>query len=87
MLWMGISAWVGQMPGLASQAELDRLAASSGRAADELFVELMTAHHVGGIEMADYAAANAKTSEVRAMAASMAAAQRGEIVEMESQLG
>ncbi len=82
MLWMGMSAEPGQMPGMASQAELDELGRLDGRAADELFARLMIDHHEGGIEMAEFAAANAANAEVRAMAASMAAAQRGEIAEM-----
>ncbi len=86
MLWMGMSAGSGQMPGMASEAELEQLADSTGRDADELFVRLMTAHHIGGIEMAEFAAENAESSEVRDMAASMAAAQRGEIVEMSNRL-
>jgi uncharacterized protein (DUF305 family) len=36
--------------------------------------------------MADYAAANGRNDEVLAMAASMAAAQRGEIAEMDGRL-
>ena len=87
MTWMGMSANVGQMPGMASDEELEQLGQLSGDEADRLFVELMTAHHVGGIEMADFAAANAESAEVREMARSMADAQRSEIVEMERELG
>lgn len=87
MNWMGMSADPGSMPGMASEAELDELGQSSGREADRLFVELMTAHHLGGIDMAEFAAENGQNDEVRLMAESMAAAQRGEIVEMEGQLG
>jgi uncharacterized protein (DUF305 family) len=60
------------MPGMASEAELEALIASSGVEADELFVRLMTEHHVGGIEMAEFAAERAANDEVRLMAASMA---------------
>ncbi len=86
MTWMGMSANVGQMPGMASDEEIEQLGRLAGDEADRFFVELMTAHHVGGIEMADFAAENAESSEVREMARSMAAAQRGEIVEMEQEL-
>ncbi len=82
MLWMGMSAAVGRMPGMASDAELDDLASSSGADADRLFVELMEAHHIGGIDMAEFAAANANVDEVTAMAASMAEGQRDEIGEL-----
>jgi uncharacterized protein (DUF305 family) len=86
MLWMGMSAVPGQMPGIASDDDLDRLSEAEGRAADELFVQLMTAHHLGGIEMAQYAAENGTNDHVVAMAAGMAKGQIGEIAEMEELL-
>lgn len=82
MTWMGMAADSGAMPGMASEDELDALIASSGAEADELFVDLMTDHHVGGIEMAEFAAERAENEEVRLMASSMASAQRGEIAEL-----
>lgn len=84
MTWMGMSSAVGSMPGMATQEQLDALAASSGERADRLFVGLMSAHHLGGVEMAEYAASNAHDPEVRAMAASMAAAQLAEVNELYS---
>lgn len=83
MAWMGMPIGIDEMPGLASDDDLDRLAASSGTEADRLFVELMVAHHEGGIEMAEHAAEHARSGEVRLMASSMATAQRSEIVEMQ----
>ena len=82
MTWMGMVAASTSMPGMASEAELDALIASSGADADALFVQLMTEHHLGGIEMAEFAAERAANEEVRLMAASMATAQRSEIAEM-----
>ncbi len=82
MIWMGMVGGHSSMPGIASDEDLDELGRLSGPAADELFVDLMTAHHLGGIEMAEFAAENAVNDEVRLMAASMASAQRGEIFEM-----
>ena len=82
MVWMSMVAESGQMPGMASDEELDELARLDGRAADELFAELMIAHHIGGIEMAEFAVANGENDEVVDMAASMADGQRGEINEM-----
>ena len=86
MGWMGMPVELADMPGIATPDQLDALAGSSGRAADELFVELMTAHHLGGIHMAEFAAEEAATSEVRAMAASIAESQSHEIAELEQQL-
>jgi uncharacterized protein (DUF305 family) len=82
MIWMGMVGGAASMPGIASDDDVDRLGRLDGRAADELFVELMNEHHRGGIEMAEYAAANGANDEVIKMAESMAAAQRGEIFEM-----
>lgn len=86
MVWMGMASGVASMPGMATDDELDELGRLEGRAADELFVELMSEHHVGGIEMAEFAVANASNDEVIKMAQSMASGQRGEIVEMASLL-
>ncbi|HEX4980718.1 MAG TPA: DUF305 domain-containing protein, partial [Ilumatobacteraceae bacterium] len=83
MGWMGHSMPLGEMPGMATDAELDQLGAIAGAEADGLFVQLMVRHHQGGIEMADYAADNAADDEVQAMAASIADGQREEITELE----
>jgi uncharacterized protein (DUF305 family) len=86
MTWMDMVAEDHHMPGMASDIELEELGTTEGRAADELFVELMTAHHLGGIEMAEYAIEHAEYDEVVKMAAGMAAGQRSEIVEMAGEL-
>jgi uncharacterized protein (DUF305 family) len=86
MAWMGMPVERGQMPGMASDADLDKLATLSGREADEFFVQLMKAHHEGGIHMAQYASGNAKNAEVRAMATAMATSQQEEIAEMQREL-
>jgi uncharacterized protein (DUF305 family) len=59
MAWMGMSVPFDEMPGLASDDELEALSTSSGRDADLLFTELMIDHHEGGIHMAEFAAENA----------------------------
>ena len=43
------------MPGMATTAELDALAAARGRDAETLFLQLMQRHHLGGIAMAQAA--------------------------------
>jgi uncharacterized protein (DUF305 family) len=83
MAWMGHPVPLGEMPGMATDAELDQLGEASGAEADNLYVDLMVRHHEGGIEMAEYAAENASDDEVRAMAASIATGQREEITELE----
>lgn len=83
MTWMGMSAAVGSMPGIASDADLQALGDSSGDEADQRFVELMVAHHLGGVEMAQFAMANASDDEVRAMATSIVDGQLGEIITLQ----
>lgn len=75
-----------QMPGMATEEQLDALNAATGRDADELFVELMTVHHQAGAEMAQYAIDHGANDEVVAMAEGIVHGQLGEIVEMENLL-
>lgn len=86
MTWMGMSSAVGSMPGMATREQLDALANSEGLDADALYVNLMIAHHIGALDMANFAAENAANDEVRAMATSIATAQANEIAEIQ-QLG
>lgn len=86
MAWMGHAMDAAEMPGMAAPEDLDRLAGAQGRAADELFVELMSAHHRGGIEMATAAAARAENADVERFAASWARNQQSEITELEGLL-
>jgi len=84
MAWMGHAMPMEKMPGLASDADLERLHAARGAEADRLFATLMIAHHEGGVEMARYAAGRAANPEVRALAMSMIKGQTGEINELQS---
>jgi uncharacterized protein (DUF305 family) len=86
MAWMGMTTTHDEMPGMATQEQLDELGASTGAAADRLFVDLMSAHHEGGIHMAEFAATEADNAEVRAMAASLADSQGDEILELRSRI-
>ena len=85
MVWMGdeMSTSYDEMPGMASKGQLDQLRTASGNQADELFVRLMTEHHQGGIEMAEFAADNGSNGEVTRFATAIARSQRTEIVELE----
>jgi len=82
MAWMNEPTPIQRMPGLASENDLAALQVASGGDADRAFVTLMTAHHQGGIHMAQYAAQHAATAEVRTMARQMAASQAEEIDEI-----
>jgi uncharacterized protein (DUF305 family) len=84
MTWMGMSAAVGSMPGIATSSQLDQLAQSRGSQANQLFVDLMVDHHLGALEMAEYAVTRAAIPEVKGLAKSIVQAQRGEITELRS---
>jgi uncharacterized protein (DUF305 family) len=84
MAWMNEPTPADRMPGLATDADIDNLLASSGTQADVLFVQLMVAHHQGGLHMAEYAAAHANVNEVKQFAASMVGSQQSEIAEMQA---
>lgn len=86
MTWMGMPTEPDQMLGLASEEELEALGNASGEEADRLFVELMVAHHEGGIHMAEYAAENGEHPEAVAFAEAIVQGQQGEIVELRDQL-
>jgi uncharacterized protein (DUF305 family) len=82
MEWMHDPRPAQQMPGMASAEDIERLRSADGPEADELFSRLMVQHHDGGVHMADYAAANAETENIRAFARGDAASQRSEIGEL-----
>ena len=84
MGWMGEGVPVDQMPGMATDAEIEALSRATGRAADALFVDLIQEHHRGGVHMASYAADHAREPFVRALAQRMANNQAVEIAELEA---
>jgi uncharacterized protein (DUF305 family) len=82
MAWMNEPVALDRMPGMATQSDLEALADATGAEANVLFVRLMSAHHQGGIHMAEYAATHGATEEVRLMASKMASSQAEEITEL-----
>lgn len=69
---------VAQMPGMASAQDLAALRASSGPAADVMFLQLMLRHHIGGAAMLGYSAERATQPQVRNLAAQMLTSQTAE---------
>lgn len=74
------------MPGMATAAELQELTDSSGEDAEVLYLQLMTTHHIAGVEMAEAALGLAAHPEVRAAAQRMVDAQTGEVTLMRDML-
>ena len=76
----------GRMPGMATQAEVDKLQKTTGKPMDVYFLQLLLRHHQGGLPMAQYGAAHASEPYVRNVAQKIATAQSAEVVLMEKML-
>lgn len=83
MAWMGMNDGAGMptamMPGLASDDEMRALSLADGMAQGKLWIELMRAHHVGGVDMATAAGDLVQTDKVRRLAAIQVDVQTFEI--------
>lgn len=74
------------MPGLATPAQVDSLRAADGLEAEVIFLELMIAHHLGAIDMAEAVLTRTDVAHVRSFALAVIKAQEGEIAYMEELL-
>ena len=92
MAWIGgehaaaHTAADGTMLGTATAAQIAELEAATGVEAERIFLRLMIAHHTGGIAMAQAAAAEARTPEVKTLANAIVTAQTAEVQQMEQML-
>ena len=68
-----------QMPGMMSELEMRQLGVINGEDFDLLFLEMMTAHHEGAIEMADTELRDGALPEVKRLAQQIIDAQQKEI--------
>ena len=82
MGWMGMPVPLDEMDGLASQDELNALAAADGVDASVQFATLMIEHHEGGLHMAEFVRDMGRNDDVRAFAESMIRGQGAEISEL-----
>ncbi|NMH98991.1 DUF305 domain-containing protein [Pseudonocardia sp. K10HN5] len=80
------SGGVATMPGMASDEDLKRLRAATGKDLDVLFLQLMLRHHEGGTSMLQYAAQHADVPEVRNLASQMLSSQTSEAAYMKQLL-
>ncbi|MEU9748970.1 MULTISPECIES: DUF305 domain-containing protein [Streptomyces] len=67
------------MPGMATKTELDTLRSAKGKKAEILYLQLMTDHHIGGVEMAQGCADLCEVETERALAEGMVTAQQSEL--------
>ncbi|MFF2864454.1 DUF305 domain-containing protein [Streptomyces rubiginosohelvolus] len=70
------------MPGMATEAQLEKLRGAEGKAFDKLFLELMITHHQGAITMATEALTEGNDIFVEEMASDVVAQQTVEINRM-----
>ncbi|MGL5816336.1 MAG: DUF305 domain-containing protein [Phycicoccus sp.] len=74
------------MPGMASEAEVQRLAAATGVAADRLFLTLMIRHHQGALSMVERHAPNSSDVQVEKTAAEIFSTQSKQIGQLQGML-
>lgn len=90
MGWMGANDGAGMpvtmMPGYASDLELQELSLLSGLDKGRRWLELMRAHHVGGVAMATQAVALASAEKVVRLASTQAEVQAFEIAQYDQLL-
>lgn len=93
MAWMGMGGMGDTddpdgalMPGMATNAQLDELRGASGREAEVLYLKLMTAHHRGGVHMAEGCVQKCSVDIERKLAQGMVDAQKSEIALMADML-
>jgi uncharacterized protein (DUF305 family) len=84
MTWMGMGGMAdgkdgALMPGMATDTELTKLGTLNGRQAEVFFLRLMTAHHKGGIHMAEGCVAKCTVGVEKRLAQGMVEAQQSEI--------
>lgn len=83
MAWMGMNFGQGipaeYMPGLASDAEMQELSLAEGIERGRMWIELMRAHHVGGVHMAEAAIEAVSIEKVRRLAGVQVQVQTFEI--------
>lgn len=74
------------MPGWVAADDMERLRGLTGVEAERLFLDLMIAHHVGGVDMARYAVEHARHPEVVRLAQGIVDAQTRETVVLQDLL-
>ncbi|MFE9447870.1 DUF305 domain-containing protein [Streptomyces sp. NPDC006739] len=84
MTWMGMGDMASGkdgalMPGMATNTELKKLGTLDGKQAEIFYLQLMTAHHKGGIHMAEGCVAKCTVGVEKDLAQGMVDAQQSEI--------
>lgn len=74
------------MEGMMTAEQMDAMAAMMGAEFDQMWLEMMIAHHEGAIAQAETVKANGSNADVLALADQIIAAQQAEIAEMQALL-
>ncbi|MDK1474698.1 DUF305 domain-containing protein [Streptomyces sp. 549] len=72
----------GEMAGMATEAQLERLGKARGAAFDRMFLSLMITHHQGAVTMAEEVLKDGNDVTVEEMATEIAAQQNAEVARM-----
>ncbi|MEW2165090.1 DUF305 domain-containing protein [Streptomyces sp. NPDC007084] len=84
MTWMGMGDMASGkdgslMPGMATNTEMKRLGTLDGKRAEVFYLQLMTAHHQGGIHMAEGCVEKCAVGVEKRLARGMVASQQSEL--------
>jgi uncharacterized protein (DUF305 family) len=71
------------MPGMATPQQLEALKAASGKAFDEMFLQLMIDHHLGAIKMSEQVLTSGSHSRIQELAGDVSVEQAAEIGRMQ----
>ena len=82
MGWMGEAVPAEDMPGLATEEQMDALREAEGDEAAALWIAMMSEHHLAGLHMADYAARYGSDRATVNMAEATVKNQRSEIIDL-----
>jgi uncharacterized protein (DUF305 family) len=74
------------MDGMMTAGQMDAMAAMTGSEFDQMWLEMMIAHHEGAISQSDTVKTDGSNADVLALADQIITAQQGEITEMKSLL-
>jgi uncharacterized protein (DUF305 family) len=74
------------MDGMMTAEQMDAMAAMTGAEFDQLWLEMMIAHHEGAISQSETVRTNGSNPDVLALADQIITAQQGEITEMQALL-
>jgi uncharacterized protein (DUF305 family) len=75
-----------EMAGMMTAEQMDAMAAMTGTGFDQMWLEMMIAHHEGAIAQSQEVKAKGSNADVLALADEIISAQQGEITEMQALL-